>query len=153
MRACCLLFPYRFEEYTISQFARVKDIHIILLVVTLVGLVAFVFMVFRPYVAKMRSESKVFAGAWGQGMLPTGHCLRAWQRISRANDAAALRTLPHTASAYDMPPLLPLSPLHCPPSRSALQACCPTCLERLMQRARSGWLCLASRRRTARLPA
>jgi hypothetical protein len=65
----CWSAPFRFEEYTISQFARVKDIHIILLVVTLVGLVAFVFMVFRPYVAKLRSQSKVFAGEGADNLL------------------------------------------------------------------------------------
>jgi hypothetical protein len=35
----------------------------------------------------------------------------------------------------------------------SLQACCPTCLGRWMQRRKSGWLCLASRRTTISLPA
>jgi hypothetical protein len=61
----CSCYDCRFQQYTIDQFEAVKQLHIILLVVTLVGLVAFVFMVFRPYVAKLRSESKVFAGARG----------------------------------------------------------------------------------------
>lgn len=51
-----------FVDYTIARFEEVKQLHIILLVVSLVCIIGFVVKVFRPYVRKLHTESKALAG-------------------------------------------------------------------------------------------
>jgi hypothetical protein len=53
-------------EYTISRFEEVKQLHIILLVCTLVAVLLFVTKVFRPYVARLHAEAKAMAGMMSQ---------------------------------------------------------------------------------------
>ena len=55
-----------FDEYTMDQFNRIKQIHIILLVVSLALVAAFIVLKYRPYVAKLRAESKKVAGLLSQ---------------------------------------------------------------------------------------
>lgn len=55
-----------FVNYTISRFEQVKQLHIILLVVTLVLVLLFVWKMFRPYVQKLHAESKTMAGMMSQ---------------------------------------------------------------------------------------
>jgi hypothetical protein len=55
-----------FVDYTISRFEEVKQLHIILLVCTLVAVLLFVTKVFRPYVARLHAESKAMAGMMSQ---------------------------------------------------------------------------------------
>jgi hypothetical protein len=55
-----------FVDYTISRFEEVKQLHIILLVCTLVAVLFFVTKVFRPYVARLHAESKAMAGMMSQ---------------------------------------------------------------------------------------
>jgi hypothetical protein len=51
-----------FVDYTIARFEEVKQLHIILLVVTLVLVVAFVAKMWAPYVRKLHVESRALAG-------------------------------------------------------------------------------------------
>ncbi|KAF8055488.1 tmcC [Scenedesmus sp. PABB004] len=55
-----------FVEYTISRFEQVKQLHIILLAVTLVLVLGFVVKLFRPFVVKLHAESKAMAGMMSQ---------------------------------------------------------------------------------------
>jgi hypothetical protein len=55
-----------FVDYTISRFEEVKQLHIILLVCMLVGVLLFVTKVFRPHVARLHAESKAMAGMMSQ---------------------------------------------------------------------------------------
>lgn len=55
-----------FSAYTISKFEEVKQLHIILLVCTLVLCACFMWKIFRPYVLKLHAESKVLAGIMSQ---------------------------------------------------------------------------------------
>lgn len=51
-----------FIDYTILRFEEVKQLHIILLVVSLVLIFGFVAKVWHPYVRKLHTESKALAG-------------------------------------------------------------------------------------------
>eukprot|EP00775_Hariotina_reticulata_P009112 gene9112-9281_t len=51
-----------FVDYTISRFEAVKQLHIIVLAITLLLGLIYVFKVFRPYVRRLQSESKIIAG-------------------------------------------------------------------------------------------
>jgi hypothetical protein len=51
-----------FVDYTISRFEAVKQLHIIVLAITLLLGFIYVFKVFRPHVQKLQSESKMIAG-------------------------------------------------------------------------------------------
>eukprot|EP00883_Tetradesmus_obliquus_P002715 jgi/Sobl393_1/12921/SZX78204.1 len=55
-----------FVDFTISRFEEVKQLHIILLVCTLVAVLLFVTKVFRPHVARLHAESKAMAGMMSQ---------------------------------------------------------------------------------------
>eukprot|EP00775_Hariotina_reticulata_P001355 gene1355-1696_t len=51
-----------FVDYTISKFVAVKQLHIIMLVITLVAGLLFVFKLFQPHVRSLRTQSKSIAG-------------------------------------------------------------------------------------------
>lgn len=51
-----------FVTYTISRFEEVKQLHVILLVSFCGLLVCYGVLLFRPYVARLLSESKAIAG-------------------------------------------------------------------------------------------
>lgn len=55
-----------FEIFMISKFEEVKNMHIILLVCTLVAGALFVWKVFRPYVVHLHLQSKAAAGMLSQ---------------------------------------------------------------------------------------
>jgi hypothetical protein len=55
-----------FDDYTKDQFNNVKTLHSILLVASLGLIAAFIVLTYRPYVAKVRAESKVVAGLLSQ---------------------------------------------------------------------------------------
>ena len=55
-----------FDEYTMQQFNIVKQLHIILLVATIVLMTAFIFLKYRPYVKQVKAESKLIAGLLSQ---------------------------------------------------------------------------------------
>jgi len=49
-------------DFTISKFEAVKELHVIMLVITLVAGLLFVFKLFHPYVGSLRIQSKIIAG-------------------------------------------------------------------------------------------
>jgi hypothetical protein len=51
-----------FVDFTISKFEAVKELHVIMLVITLVAGLLFVFKLFQPYVRSLRTQSKIIAG-------------------------------------------------------------------------------------------
>ena len=55
-----------FVQHTINRFEQVKMLHIILLVATLVLMLAFLVLLFRPYYRKLHAESKTIAGLLSQ---------------------------------------------------------------------------------------
>jgi len=55
-----------FDEYTMQQFNIVKELHILLLVATIVLMTAFIFLKYRPYVKRVKAESKLIAGLLSQ---------------------------------------------------------------------------------------
>jgi hypothetical protein len=55
-----------FDEYTMQQFNIVKQLHIILLVATIVLMAAFIALKYRPYVKRVKAESKMIAGLLSQ---------------------------------------------------------------------------------------
>jgi hypothetical protein len=55
-----------FVQHTINRFEQVKMLHIILLVATLVLMLAFLLLLFRPYYRKLHAESKTIAGLLSQ---------------------------------------------------------------------------------------
>lgn len=53
-----------FVTNTIARFEAVKELHIILLVLSIALIICFCMFLFRPYTARLHSESKTIAGTW-----------------------------------------------------------------------------------------
>eukprot|EP00878_Enallax_costatus_P025839 GHUV01027676.1.p1 GENE.GHUV01027676.1~~GHUV01027676.1.p1 ORF type:complete len:1421 (+),score=378.88 GHUV01027676.1:621-4883(+) len=55
-----------FVAWTISRFESVKQLHIILLVISLVLMLLFVLMLYRPYIKRLKRDSRMVAGMLSQ---------------------------------------------------------------------------------------
>lgn len=51
-----------FVDFTISKFAAVKELHVIILVITLVASLLFLFKLLKPYVHTLHTQCKIIAG-------------------------------------------------------------------------------------------
>eukprot|EP00877_Chromochloris_zofingiensis_P013211 jgi/Chrzof1/8143/UNPLg00190.t1 len=100
-----------FVTYTISRFEEVKQLHVILLVSFCGLLVCYGVLLFRPYVARLLSESKAIAGMLSQ--LPAevdveGHVKHVLLNIRRDGAGNSMRggsiMVGHASTAGGIPP-------------------------------------------------
>uniref|UniRef100_A0A383VUJ6 PAS domain-containing protein n=1 Tax=Tetradesmus obliquus TaxID=3088 RepID=A0A383VUJ6_TETOB len=82
-----------FVRWTISRLESVKQLHIILLVISLACMVLFVMALYRPYARRLHRDSKAVAGLLSQ--LPAevdveGHVKTVVLGMTRSNGAASL---------------------------------------------------------------
>lgn len=92
-----------FVEYTIARFEEVKQLHIILLVVSLVLIIGFVWKMFRPYVRKLHTESKALAGM--MSLLPAevdieSHVKTIVLGLSKDRNSNSMRSASMPGGAY-----------------------------------------------------